>query len=401
MRSQVQDDHAARVAALHRYGILDSAPEVIYDEITKLAAQVCGCPVATVGMVDDRRHWAKARYGLPPNEKPKELSICTTTINQSDLLTVPDLAADERFASLPNVAGKPHFRFYCGMPLINPDGYALGTICVMDFEPRELNFEQTEALRCLSHQVMAQLELRRSLIELDEAHCKLEDAHKQIEAEKSQSDRLLLNILPASVAEELKRMGRVEPKFFNCATILFADFVGFTKLTDGLEPVQLIEQLDQYFSKFDEIAAATGLTKLKTIGDAYMAVGGVPQANRTHAVDACLAALEMRDYVAKLNQERKALHFDLWELRIGVHSGPIIAGVVGSKSFTYDVWGDAVNVAARLQAGGKVGAITLSEYTHNLVTEQFELTYAGNIEAKNKGRLRAYCLEGPKPGSGS
>ncbi len=396
MRTQVPHGRAERVAALHRYGILDSAPEVAYDEITRLAAQICECPVATIGMVDEQRHWAKARYGLPPDEKPKELSICTTTINQSDLLTIPDLAADDRFASLPNVAGKPHFRFYCGVPLINSEGHALGTICVMDFEPRILNFEQTEALRCLSHQVMAQLELRRNLIELDQAHRELESANQLIEDKKAQSDRLLLNILPASVADELKRNGRVEPKFFNSATILFADFVGFTKLADGMEPIQLIQQLDEYFSVFDQIAGETGLTKLKTIGDAYMAVGGVPETNRTHAADACLAAIRMRDYMAEVNQKRLVMHLEPWNLRIGLHTGPLIAGVVGRKSFSYDVWGDSVNVAARIEAGGSEGQITISEYTRNLVENLFELAPAGEIEAKNKGVLRVYRLQNLK-----
>lgn len=310
MITKVPDDQSERVAALHKYCILDSAPEVVYDEITRLAAQICECPIATIGIIDERRHWAKARYGLPPDEKPKELSICNTTISQFDLLTIPDLTADDRFASLPNVAGKPHFRFYCGMPLSNSEGYALGTVCVMDFEPRELNFEQTEALKCLSHQVMSQLELRRNLIELDQAHRELESANRQIEAEKAQSDRLLLNILPASVADELKRDGQVKPKFFSNATILFADFVGFTKLADGMEPIQLIQQLDEYFSAFDKIAGEVGLTKLKTIGDAYMAVGGVPDSNRTHAADACLAAIRMRDHMAELNQKRLAMKLE-------------------------------------------------------------------------------------------
>lgn len=396
MGTQIPDDPAERVVALHKYGILDSAPEVIYDEITKLAAQICECPVATIGMVDDQRHWAKARYGLPPDEKPKELSICTTTISQSDLLMIPDLAADDRFADLPNVAGKPHFRFYCGVPLINSEGHALGTICVMDFEPKKLDFEQTEALRCLSHQVMAQLELRRNLIELDQAHRELERANQQIEDKKAQSDRLLLNILPASVADELKRNGQVQPKFFNSATILFADFVGFTKLADGMEPIQLIQQLDEYFSVFDQIAGETGLTKLKTIGDAYMAVGGVPKANRTHAADACLAAIRMRDHMAEVNQKRLAMHLEPWSLRIGLNTGPLIAGVVGRKSFSYDVWGDSVNVAARLEAGGPEGQITISEYTRNLVENLFELAPAGEIEAKNKGVLRVYRLQNLK-----
>src|SRR5262245_39540740 len=150
-------------------------------------------PSTTIGFIDDRRHWAKSRCGLPRGEKPRELSICSTTVCQADLLLIPDLRADERFVEYPTVATEPHFRFYCGMPLINPQGFALGTLCVMDFQPRKLTFEQTEAIRCLAHQVTVQLELRRKFIELEEAQ-------HQIEAQKAESERLLLNVLPKSIA---------------------------------------------------------------------------------------------------------------------------------------------------------------------------------------------------------
>ncbi|MGQ0676576.1 MAG: adenylate/guanylate cyclase domain-containing protein [Rhodospirillales bacterium] len=381
---------ADRVAALRSYNILDTAPELAYEEITRLAAHVSECPVATVGFIDDRRHWAKSRCGLPRGERPRELSICSATVSQANLLVVPDLAADERFATNPFVAGEPYFRFYCGMPLINREGFALGTLCVMDFRPRDMKFEQTEAIRCLAHQVMTQLELRRKLTELEEAH-------RRIEAEKSEAERLLLNILPKSVAEELKRRGHVQPRYYDSATVLFADFSGFTRLAESMEPSRLIQQLDDYFSRFDEIVERHGLEKIKTIGDGYMAVGGVPEPNHTHAVDAALAGLEMREHLRMMNRERAKLHLTPWQLRIGVHTGPVIAGVVGSSKFAYDIWGDTVNVAARMESGCQVGTITLSEYTYNLLRNLFDMSPCGSFAAKNKGSLQAYTLERIKP----
>ena len=182
-------------------------------------------------------------------------------------------------------------RFYCGVPLITQDGHALGSLCVVDFKPRELSFEQQEALRRLSRQTMVHLELRRQLLERNEMLRELQRARDRAVAEKGESDRLLLNILPPSIADEFKTNDRVQPRFFDAATVILIDFIGFTRLVETMEPASVIDQLDQHFTRFDDIMADHRLEKLKTIGDAYLAVGGVPEPNRTHAIDAALAAL--------------------------------------------------------------------------------------------------------------
>ena len=151
--------------------------------------------------------------------------------------------------------------------------------------------------------------------------------------------------------------GRVTPRFYESATVMFADFQGFTQLTERMDPKGLVEQLDQFFSAFDEITGRQRLEKLKTIGDAYMCAGGLPEVQRTHPVDACLAALELQDYMSRANQQRERLRLPRWELRIGLHTGSVMAGVVGRRKFTYDIWGDAVNVAARMEAAGNAGCI--------------------------------------------
>ena len=179
-----------RLDALHALDILDSAPEVAYDEIAELAAQICGCPVGYISFIDDDRRWLKARYGLPSEvtNAPRGATVCSTTICGADVLVVPDMTQDPRFDRVGLVVGDPHCRFYCGVPLITDEGYALGTLCVMDFEPRRLTFEQTEALRRLSRQVLTLLELRRRLIEHDQMIRRLDQAHKEVAAQKARAE---------------------------------------------------------------------------------------------------------------------------------------------------------------------------------------------------------------------
>ena len=257
-----------RLAALRSLNILDTAPEIARDEIAELAAQICGCPVGYISFIDDHRRWLKAKYGLPLNmfEAPRETAVCSTTICGTEMLVVRDMTQDRRFDRCPMVVGDPHCRFYCGMPLITDEGYALGALCVMDFEPRQLSFEQMKSLRRLSRQVMTQLELRRQLIEHDQTIKELDQARIEVAAEKAGAEELLDNLLPAPIAEELKKSGKVQPKYARSATILFADFQGFTILAEQAEPAALVGLLDQYFTAFDDIAARHGMGRLPNSG---------------------------------------------------------------------------------------------------------------------------------------
>ena len=401
------ENDAERVASLLTYGILDTPPEQAFDDITELAAQITGCAIAGVNFVDEERLWRKSKYCNPFEglERPRDTTICAASICRTDLLVVPDLSADERFSDYPHVTGEPYLRFYCGMPLINSQGYALGALCVLDYVERKLTFEQTEAMRRLGRQVVAQLELRRNLIELDETRQALEvemgrsdEARKALEAEKSRSDDLLLNILPLKIADELKHGNKVDPKYHDSVTIMFTDFKGFTRFAEETEPGVLVSDLNQYFSAFDDIISRHNLEKLKTIGDAYMCAGGLPEQSRTHAVDTCLAALEIQNFMTRTNEQRKKSRLPPWELRIGIHTGPVMAGVVGKTKFTYDIWGNAVNIAALMESNGEAGRIALSESTYHRVNDMFETEHRGSIEGKNKGSLEMYVLNRLKPG---
>jgi adenylate cyclase len=216
-------------------------------------------------------------------------------------------------------------------------------------------------------------------------------------AEKGESERLLLNILPPSIAAELKANQRVKPRFFDSASVIFIDFTGFTRIVETMEPASVIDQLDQHFTRFDDIIAKYRLEKLKTIGDAYLAVGGLPEPNRSHAMDAALCALQIMDHLAKLNRQREKLHLPAWMARIGINTGPVIAGVVGKHKFTYDIWGNTVNVAERVEAAGVSGRITISEATFQHIKGRFETEPRGAVEVKHKGLVNMYFLNRVKP----
>jgi adenylate cyclase len=388
-----------RLAALRALDIVDSSPEIAYDEIAELAAQVCGCPIGYISFVDDDRRWLKARYGLPSEvtNAPRGATVCSTTICGAEVLAVPDMTQDPRFDRVAMVVGDPHCRFYCGVPLITDEGYALGTLCVMDFEPRRLTFEQTEALRRLSRQVLTLLELRRRLIERDRTIRELDQARHEAARQEARAEELLDNLLPAVIAEELKKNGRVQPRYIRSATVLFADLQGFTLMAERAEPAALVGLLDQYFTAFDDIVARRGLEKIKTIGDAYMAVGGVPESGLRHPVDACLTALEMQATAARMKSRSEKMRLPPLELRVGIHTGPIISGVVGNRRFTFDIWGYAVNTAALMEAHCLPGRINVSDTVAGHAKALFALEPRGAVEAKHERTHEMFFLNRLKP----
>lgn len=220
---------------------------------------------------------------------------------------------------------------------------------------------------------------------------------RNLNLERGKSDRLLLNVLPSSIAQELQEKDRVRPCQYDCASVLFTDFVGFTKIAEQLSPEELVRELDYCFGRFDQIVADYDLEKIKTIGDSYMAVGGVPTANRTHAVDAVVAALEIRDFMEKLRKERMEEGRVYWDVRLGINSGGLVAGVVGRQKFVYDVWGDTVNTASRLESSGVPNRVNISEATYEQVKDFIICEYRGKILAKNKGEIEMYFADRIRP----
>jgi class 3 adenylate cyclase len=387
-----------RLAALASYEAMDTTPEFDYDALTEIAAEICGFPVSLISLMDEHRQWFKSNYGVPDiAEIPTEASVCSTTICANEILYVPDLTKDARFKEAPYVTGEPHLRAYCGMPLINPEGFTLGTLCVIDFEPHELTPSQRESVRRLARQAISLLELRRQLVAREIMLNQINVAKHEAEEAREKSDTLLHSIFPSSIAEELKTEGRVQPRFYELATILFADFKDSTLLTEGMEPARLIEQLNGYFSIIDEVAAINRVVTLRTVGDGCLCVAGLPETNRTHPLDACLAALQMQQSIARNNRQREKLRLKPWQLRVGINTGSLVAGVVGTKRYTFDVWGTTVNAAARLEQACEPGRITISSSTLHYIEDFFETEPRGSIEAKNLGTLDVYVLNRIKP----
>ncbi|MDP2305431.1 MAG: adenylate/guanylate cyclase domain-containing protein [Pseudomonadota bacterium] len=215
-----------------------------------------------------------------------------------------------------------------------------------------------------------------------------------IEADHAHIDRLLHNILPPTIAAELKLRGVVEPQLHPDATVVFTDFAGFTGLAERMPPSDLVALLHRCFSAFDRVMERHGLEKLKTIGDAYMFASGLPQPSPGHAVTAVRAAIEIRDWMDALALERTAAGLPTWQVRIGVHTGPLVAGVVGEKKFVYDVWGDTVNVASRMESSGAPGEVNVSATTASRVEACFTLEPRGQVLAKNKGMMEMFFVRG-------
>lgn len=214
-----------------------------------------------------------------------------------------------------------------------------------------------------------------------------------IEKERQRSDALLLNILPAATAAELKTNATVKPVRYESVTVMFTDFKSFTQIAEVVSPEELIAELDECFRLFDTIVSEFNLEKIKTIGDAYMCAGGLPVANQTHPVDVVRAAINMQCRLKALMQTKQAGGKPHFEMRIGIHTGPVVAGVVGSHKFAYDIWGDTVNTAARLEQGSEPTKINISETTYRQVREIFPCTYRGRLAAKNKGEIDMYFVE--------
>ncbi len=251
-------------------------------------------------------------------------------------------------------------------------------------------------LGCILIVLMIAFFIYRNSKQKQKANVLLEERNRIITQERNRSDELLLNILPEDVATELKEKGTAEARLIDEVTVLFTDFKDFTQISEKMSAKVLVGEINECFSAFDSITQKHGVEKIKTIGDSYMAAGGLPTANKTHPEDVVKAALEIQQFMVAHKTKKEAAGEPVFEIRIGVHTGPVVAGIVGIKKFQYDIWGDTVNTASRMESSANVGQVNISETTYQLVKDKFSCTYRGEIEAKGKGRLKMYYVEGDK-----
>ena len=225
----------------------------------------------------------------------------------------------------------------------------------------------------------------------------IQERTEELMIEKEKSENLLANLLPKGTADEIKLKGKVAKQKFNFATVLFSDIQGFTKIAEEINPEVLIDELDKFFFHFDEVVEKYNIEKIKTIGDAYMCAGGIPTQNRTNPIEVILAALEMQRFMNEMKEEQKKKGLIYWDIRIGIHTGTVIAGVVGQKKLSYDIWGDTVNTASRMESSGEPGKINISGVTYEYAKEFFICEYRGKMPVKYKGELDMYFVDGIRP----
>jgi|GEM_PF-1283909 len=257
----------------------------------------------------------------------------------------------------------------------------------------------------LNEKLTQEVEVRKEVEEnlrlnekrLEEYNANLESKVKErtldLENEKEKSDELLLNILPLDIARELKEKGSAKSKKYESVTVLFTDFKGFSIIAEQMNAVDLVSEIDFCFKEFDRIIEKYGIEKIKTIGDSYMAAGGIPIVNSTHPFDVINAALEIRDFIEAHKEKSRIENKPIFELRIGIHTGNVVAGIVGLNKFAYDIWGDTVNLASRMESSSEAGKINISGTTYELVKDQFSCSYRGKVVAKNKGEVDMYFVE--------
>ena len=316
-------------------------------------------------------------------------SIVSYVTQSKKSIVVSDAQHDSRYINDAYIKER-NVQSILSLPIINRGQIAGVLYLENNLITEAFKQDRLELLSLLSSQIAVSIE---NAILYENLEQKVADRTEELAQEKQKSDELLLNILPLEIAEELKSKGTTTPKKFEKVTVMFTDFKGFTQLSESLSPEELVHEIDTCFSAFDEIIEKNKLEKIKTIGDSYMCVGGLPVPNSTHAADTVNAALQIIEYMENHNKKNKMNGNPVFDIRVGLHSGPVIAGVVGSKKFIYDIWGDTVNTASRMESSGDIGKLNISETTYETVKDKYKCTYRGEIEAKNKGLIKMYFVE--------
>lgn len=390
--------------------LMDSARSIMAEKgldnllllIMESVTQVMSADRSTLYLIDyeKKQIWSRVAQGTGEIRIPLGAGIAGHVAKTGKTINIPDAYEDKRFNRDFDIKTGYRTKSILCMPVYDPRHNIIGAIQVLnkldgghftkENEDLLAAFSSLAGISLANAKAYEELEQERDLLEV-----RVQERTKDLEESRKKSDELLLNILPVSIADELKEHGRAAPRRYESVSVMFTDFKGFTMIAEKKNPEDLIGELDYCFHRFDEFVDKHNLEKIKTIGDAYMCAGGIPQPSKSHPIEAVLAGLELQRFMIKEAKQTKESAF--WELRLGIHTGAVVAGVVGQKKFAYDIWGDTVNTASRMESSGEPGKVNISSSTYELVKDYFICKHRGQIAAKNKGEIDMYFVEKIKP----
>ncbi|KTC79569.1 fused adenylate cyclase/two component hybrid sensor/regulator [Legionella cherrii] len=374
-----QEYENKRLDALESLKIMDTGPEESYDRLVRLAIDLFNIPICYIAFLDEKRQWLKSHHGLKVKQTPRNISFCNVTIKKHEPLIINDALNDERFANSPLVQQAPHIRFYAGVPLTDPQGYNVGTFCLADTSPKQLDSKQLELLLNLAHIAKDQLSLRKTNFLLQKIKSQLEVRNKLIRKVFSfyMSDEVVNTILKSPHHQKL---GGYENKI----TVMFSDLRNFTPLSEAIPGETLVSLLNNYFSKMVPVIEKYQGIVDAFIGDAIMVIFGAPYSSGNDSLRAIACALEMQQVLKKLNQANKKKNLPQLEMGIGINTGVAVVGNVGSKKrMQYSAIGSSVNLSSRIQDLSLGGQILISESTYKEVVNDIEIN--GHLRVKVKG----------------
>ena len=378
---------------------LDNLLMLIMESVT----QVMSADRSTLYLIDHEKDqiWSRVAQGTGEIRVPLGAGIAGHVAKSGEIVNIPDAYDDDRFNRDFDLKSGYRTKSILCMPVYDPRHNIIGAIQVLNkLDGTEFSKENEDLLAAFSSlagislsnaKAYEELEKERDLLEV-----RVQERTKDLEESRKKSDELLLNILPVSIADELKERGRAAPRRYESVSVMFTDFKGFTMIAEKKNPEDLINELDYCFQHFDGLVEEFNLEKIKTIGDAYMCAGGIPEKNQSHPIETVLAGLELQRFMVEEGKKQGG-ESSFWELRLGIHTGAVVAGVVGRKKFAYDIWGDTVNTASRMESSGESGKVNISSSTYELVKEYFVCKHRGQIAAKNKGEIDMYFVEKIKP----
>jgi class 3 adenylate cyclase len=378
-----------RLAALYQYQVLDTEPEDAYDRIVNIASYISGSPISLITLIDEERQWFKANKGFGLSETSRDISFCNHAIENDNVMEVENALEDVRFQNNPLVTGDTEIRFYAGAPLVTPEGHRLGTLCVIDREPRQLTGEQKQILESLSQQVIAQMELSKKQRQLQQLNNGL---LKELETKLDEQNRLLSIFTKFVPDEVVARHIKGHGKDFDDAeikelTVLFCDIRGYMSVIENLPPGQVVNILKSYYSIMsDVITKYSGLVN-QYVGDEIFATFGPPYSFVPFEENAVLCALEMMSKLKKLNEECVPFAQGKIKIGIGIHAGLAVTGTLGSKNkIEFSITGDTVNTGKRIESltQSHPNTILVSEIVYERVKEVVEVKPWSPIKIKGK-----------------